>query len=133
MAKEIILAAFILIVALLFLGGYELTGHAIDNSCAGNNDYYICVDGNGDIVLDGQMIPAGEMDKTISGKYHCKLANLDNNEEFVMRYNGAERGVIYNSNEEFLGENSNDYTVSNYNCSISEDCAFSCSQYKIWQ
>lgn len=134
MAKGIVLAGIIIIVALavIFLSE-EFTGKTIEGACSGTNTYYLCIDGDGDFVLDGTAVPLGEINETVE-IYDCKSVNLENNEYFVFRYtNNAVKGLVYNSNKELIGSNNNEHAVANYKCSLEGDCSLSCSEYLVWE
>lgn len=133
MVKGIVLALILVALGALLLLSNEFTGKSVTGPCSGTNNYYLCIDGEGDFVLSGTAVPINDINETIEN-YGCKLVSLSDDESFVFRYtNSAIKGIVYNSNKGLVGENVNQHIIANYKCAVAGDCTLSCSEYRVWE
>lgn len=132
MLKRIALAIALIFISTFLITNLRLTGKTIEGECSGTNDYYLCIDGTGDIVLNGSKIDSSQMTEDIAG-YTCKSVSLESNDRFYFRYTGsAAGGFVYSSDQELLGSNSNTHTSANYKCYVEGDCSLVCSEYRVF-
>ncbi len=133
MVKGIVLILILAALGGLLLLSNEFTGRSVTGACSGANNYYLCLDGEGDFVLSGMAVPVTDINETIED-YSCKLVSLSDDESFVFRYtSSAIKGIVYNANEELIGENVNQHVTANYKCSVAGDCSLACSEYRVWE
>ncbi len=133
MLKRITLAVVLILLSTFLISQINLTGRAVEGKCSDANNYYLCIDGGGDVVLRGLAVQQSQFTDIVNN-HKCRYVSLDSNENFIFRYkDNAIGGFVYDSNKDIIGINSNSHKSANYECYVESNCSLKCSIYRIFE